>query len=54
MKEVLAHSGLEVDEIYALELIGGGTRVPKLQVNCFFFLYILVMNPNEPEPSEIF
>ncbi|KAJ0446576.1 putative Heat shock protein 70 family [Helianthus annuus] len=31
VKELLKHSGLKVDEIYALELIGGGTRVPKLQ-----------------------
>lgn len=32
VKEVLKHSGLKVDEIYAVELIGGATRVPKLQV----------------------
>ena len=32
LKEVLKHSGLKVDEIYAVELIGGATRVPKLQV----------------------
>ncbi|KAJ0089247.1 hypothetical protein Patl1_33278 [Pistacia atlantica] len=31
LKEVLKHSGLKVDEIYAVELIGGATRVPKLQ-----------------------
>ncbi|KAI7741742.1 hypothetical protein M8C21_000586 [Ambrosia artemisiifolia] len=31
VKELLKHSGLKADEIYALELIGGGTRVPKLQ-----------------------
>ncbi|KAF5463574.1 hypothetical protein F2P56_019477 [Juglans regia] len=31
VKEVLKYSGLKVDEIYAVELIGGGTRVPKLQ-----------------------
>ncbi|KAJ6800533.1 heat shock 70 kDa protein 17 isoform X1 [Iris pallida] len=31
VKEVLKHSGLKVDEIYAVELIGGATRVPKLQ-----------------------
>ncbi|XP_044499964.1 heat shock 70 kDa protein 17-like [Mangifera indica] len=31
IKEVLKHSGLKVDEIYAVELIGGATRVPKLQ-----------------------
>ncbi|RWW19836.1 hypothetical protein GW17_00016083 [Ensete ventricosum] len=32
VKEVLRHSGLKIDEIYAVELIGGATRVPKLQV----------------------
>ena len=32
MKDVLKHSDLTVDEIYAVELIGGATRVPKLQV----------------------
>ncbi|GKV07276.1 hypothetical protein SLEP1_g19072 [Rubroshorea leprosula] len=32
VKEVLKYSGLEVDDIYAVELIGGATRVPKLQV----------------------
>jgi hypothetical protein len=32
---VLKNCGLKVDEIYAVELIGGGTRVPKLQV-CLF------------------
>ncbi|TQE06651.1 hypothetical protein C1H46_007717 [Malus baccata] len=31
LKEVLKYSGLKVDEIYAVELIGGATRVPKLQ-----------------------
>ncbi|XP_044489116.1 heat shock 70 kDa protein 17-like isoform X2 [Mangifera indica] len=31
LKEVLTQSGLKVDEIYAVELIGGATRVPKLQ-----------------------
>ncbi|XP_024994458.1 heat shock 70 kDa protein 17 [Cynara cardunculus var. scolymus] len=31
VKELLKHSGLKADEIYAFELIGGGTRVPKLQ-----------------------
>ncbi|XP_008229669.1 PREDICTED: heat shock 70 kDa protein 17 [Prunus mume] len=31
LKEVLNHSGLKLDEIYAVELIGGATRVPKLQ-----------------------
>lgn len=32
LKEVLAHSGLKIEDIYAVELIGGATRVPKLQV----------------------
>jgi hypoxia up-regulated 1 len=32
VKEVLTHSGMKIDDIYALELIGGATRVPKLQV----------------------
>jgi len=32
VKEVLEHSGLSLEEIYAVELIGGATRVPKLQV----------------------
>ncbi|KDO64342.1 hypothetical protein CISIN_1g002363mg [Citrus sinensis] len=31
LREVLNYSGLKMDEIYAVELIGGGTRVPKLQ-----------------------
>ncbi|KAH1055324.1 hypothetical protein J1N35_033389 [Gossypium stocksii] len=31
VKEVLKHSGLKADDIYAVELIGGATRVPKLQ-----------------------
>lgn len=37
VKEVLENTGMKVDEIYAVELIGGATRVPKLQV-CSFFL----------------
>lgn len=32
LKEVLEHSGLQADDLYAVELIGGATRVPKLQV----------------------
>ncbi|XP_022745877.1 heat shock 70 kDa protein 17-like [Durio zibethinus] len=32
VKELLKHSGLQADDIYAVELIGGATRVPKLQV----------------------
>ncbi|XP_022893323.1 heat shock 70 kDa protein 17 [Olea europaea var. sylvestris] len=31
VKEVLKHSGLKADDLYAVELIGGATRVPKLQ-----------------------
>ncbi|KAF8413502.1 hypothetical protein HHK36_001492 [Tetracentron sinense] len=38
LKEVLKHSGLKVDELYAVELIGGATRVPKLQVKLQEFL----------------
>ncbi|KAH0855261.1 hypothetical protein HID58_013749, partial [Brassica napus] len=33
LKDILKHSGLKMDDIYAVELIGGATRVPKLQVN---------------------
>ena len=32
VKELLKHSGLKMADIYAVELIGGATRVPKLQV----------------------
>lgn len=46
MKEVLKHSGLKLDEIYAVELIGGGTRVPKLQVCLVFFVINLLMALN--------
>lgn len=38
VKEVLKHSKLTVDEIYAVELIGGATRVPKLQAELQGFL----------------
>ncbi|KAL5581625.1 hypothetical protein UlMin_014067 [Ulmus minor] len=38
LKEVLKHSNLNVDEIYAVELIGGATRVPKLQAKLQEFL----------------
>lgn len=38
VKELLKHSGLKVDEISAFELIGGGTRVPKLQAKLQEFL----------------
>uniref|UniRef100_A0A5B6YQX2 Putative heat shock protein 17 n=1 Tax=Davidia involucrata TaxID=16924 RepID=A0A5B6YQX2_DAVIN len=38
VKEVLKHSGLKVDEIHAVELIGGATRVPKLQAKLQEFL----------------
>lgn len=32
LRDVLKHSGLKIDDISAVELIGGATRVPKLQV----------------------
>ena len=32
LKEVLQNSGLKAEEVSAVELIGGATRVPKLQV----------------------
>lgn len=38
IKEVLKDSGLKVDDIYAVELIGGATRVPKLQAKLQEFL----------------
>ncbi|KAG9442695.1 hypothetical protein H6P81_018549 [Aristolochia fimbriata] len=38
VKELLTHSGLRVDELYAVELIGGATRVPKLQAKLQEFL----------------
>ncbi|XP_031105208.1 heat shock 70 kDa protein 17 [Ipomoea triloba] len=38
LKDVLRHSGLKAEEIYAVELIGGGTRVPKLQAKLQEFL----------------
>ncbi|MED6157867.1 hypothetical protein PIB30_027396 [Stylosanthes scabra] len=38
VKEVIEHSGLSVDQIYAVELIGGATRVPKLQAKLQEFL----------------
>ncbi|KAK6945542.1 Heat shock protein 70 family [Dillenia turbinata] len=38
VQEVLKHSGLKVDDIYAVELIGGATRVPKLQAKLQEFL----------------
>ncbi|CAL9762617.1 unnamed protein product [Musa acuminata subsp. burmannicoides] len=38
VKEVLRHSSLKIDEIYAVELIGGATRVPKLQAKLQEFL----------------
>lgn len=31
VKEILKHSGLKVEDLYAVELIGGATRMPKLQ-----------------------
>ncbi|XP_004502074.1 heat shock 70 kDa protein 17 [Cicer arietinum] len=38
LKELLEHSGLSADQIYAVELIGGSTRVPKLQAKLQEFL----------------
>ncbi|MFS7944320.1 putative Heat shock protein 70 family [Helianthus anomalus] len=38
VKDLLKHSGLKADEIFAFELIGGGTRVPKLQAKLQEFL----------------
>ncbi|KAK4429197.1 Heat shock protein 17 [Sesamum alatum] len=38
LKEVLNHSGLNTDDLYAVELIGGATRVPKLQAKLQEFL----------------
>lgn len=37
VKEVLKHSDMKVDDIYAVEFIGGATRVPKLQVSFVSF-----------------
>lgn len=38
LQEVLQNSGLKTDEIFAVELIGGATRVPKLQAKLQEFL----------------
>ncbi|KAG6496417.1 heat shock 70 kDa protein 17-like [Zingiber officinale] len=38
VKEVLKHSGLTLNEIYAVELVGGATRVPRLQAKLQEFL----------------
>ncbi|KAG8059661.1 hypothetical protein GUJ93_ZPchr0002g25206 [Zizania palustris] len=38
VKEVLTHSEMKIDDIYAVELIGGATRVPKLQAKLQEFL----------------
>ncbi|CAI9090043.1 OLC1v1024727C1 [Oldenlandia corymbosa var. corymbosa] len=38
LKQVIEHSGLKIDEIYAVEMIGGATRVPKLQAKLQEFL----------------
>ncbi|KAM7271972.1 hypothetical protein ACFE04_031186 [Oxalis oulophora] len=38
VKEVLKHSGLSIDDIQSVELIGGATRVPKLQAKLQEFL----------------
>lgn len=47
LKEVLRNSGLKIDDIYAVELIGGATRVPKLQVtsnNISFSLALIALS----------
>jgi len=38
IREVLKHSGLKVEDVHAVELIGGATRVPKLQATLQEFL----------------
>ncbi|OAY75538.1 Heat shock 70 kDa protein 17 [Ananas comosus] len=38
IKEVLKHTGLKIEDLYAVELIGGATRVPKLQAKLQEFL----------------
>ncbi|KAF7123948.1 hypothetical protein RHSIM_Rhsim12G0014100 [Rhododendron simsii] len=38
LKKVLEHSGLKVEDVYAVELIGGATRVPRLQATLQEFL----------------
>lgn len=38
IKQVLEHSGLAVEQLHAVELIGGATRVPKLQMVISDFL----------------
>ncbi|KAK9685044.1 hypothetical protein RND81_10G251200 [Saponaria officinalis] len=38
LKEVFQSSGLKADDVYAVELIGGATRVPKLQAKLQEFL----------------
>lgn len=38
LKGLLLHSGLKIEELHAVELIGGATRVPKLQAKLQEFL----------------
>ncbi|KAL5064703.1 hypothetical protein RYX36_026440 [Vicia faba] len=38
LEELLEHSGLSADQIYTVELIGGASRVPKLQAKLQEFL----------------
>ena len=38
VKEILKHFGLKVEDLYAVELIGGATRMPKLQAMLQEFL----------------
>lgn len=42
---MLAHSDMKIDDIYAVELIGGATRVPKLQVDKFGYHFRLLLEP---------
>jgi molecular chaperone DnaK (HSP70) len=35
LQQVLADTGITLSQLHAVELIGGATRVPKLQVSCF-------------------
>lgn len=42
LKEVIKHSNLTIEEIHAVELIGGATRVPKLQVIVRLKIYLFI------------
>lgn len=45
LKELLERSGLSVNQIYAVELMGKATRVPKLHVWIIFFLLLSCFLP---------